>query len=156
MPVLQPENAIQMNARAEKRPYMIWNTGSWFGSSVGSTAWMFVCAVFLFLHGQTGVATLNLACFGVTNAVAVGLWINRRNLNAFQALLVLLATLSFAIPIAWLATSQLASDAVLKSMNWPTSSVVTACVLFAAPATTLWFLWRESQSRPLSPQEHAG
>ena len=133
-----------------------WNAGGWFGSVVGSTAWMLVCAIFLMFHGQNTVAAINVACFAIANAVAVALWLNRSKISAYPALLTLLATLSFAIPIAWLATAQFASDNALAAMNWPTSSIVTALILFATPVVTLIFVLRENASTKPETQTHAG
>ena len=133
-----------------------WNAGGWFGSAVGSTAWMLVCAIFLIVHGQNAIAAVNVACFAIANAVAVGLWLNRSKICAYPALLILLATFSFAIPIAWLATAQFASDNALAAMNWPTSSIVTALILFAAPVATLIFVLRENASARLEAETHAG
>jgi len=133
-----------------------WNAGGWFGSAVGSTGWMLVCALFLVVHGQNAVAAINVACFAVTNAVAVALWLNRSKISAYPALLTLLATFSFTIPIAWLATAQFASDNALAAMNWPTSSIVTALVLFATSVVTLIFVLRETASAKHETQTHTG
>lgn len=48
-----------------------WNTGGWFGSQLGSTAWMLVGAVVLIPHAAE-VAGVWLSCFAVANAI--GSW----------------------------------------------------------------------------------
>ena len=120
-----------------------WNAGGWFGTVLGSCAWMAVCAGFLWSHGQTGIAVINLVCSSAVNLLGLCLWAGRHKVSAMSAMLILLSVLAFAIPIAWMATTQLASRAALEAMNWPRSSMVTVAVLFAAPVFSVFILWRE-------------
>ena len=144
-----------MTNQSDRRSGIQWNAGGWFGGAVGSTAWMLVCATLLFVHEQTSVAWINVACFAIANAVAIALWLNRHKRSAFSALLILLATLSFLIPAAWLATGQLASASALASMNWPSSLIVTAVVLLATPIVAMAFMLRQNALSKNEAQTHA-
>ena len=66
-----------------------WNTGGWFGSQLGGTAWMLVGAVVIVPHAPE-VAGVWLVCFAVANAVGSWLWCRRDRLRPYPALQVLL------------------------------------------------------------------
>jgi hypothetical protein len=62
-----------------------WNTGAWFGSQLGGTAWMLVGAAVLALQAPA-VAAVWLACFALANALATWLWRQRDRLRPYAAL----------------------------------------------------------------------
>lgn len=68
-----------------------WSRGGWFGSQLGSTAWMLVGSVVLVPYAL-GVAGVWLACFAVANAIGTWLWRRRDRLPPYPALQALLAT----------------------------------------------------------------
>ena len=122
-----------------------WNAGGWFGGAIGSSAWMVIIACFLSGFGQTGLAIVPLICFATTLTAAVLIWRHRARVSLLSGMMSLIGVLAFTIPIVWLTTSLFANDAALKSMNWPSSPIVTAIVLFAAPVVGLWMLFVESR-----------
>ena len=140
-----------MNTSSESSDYR-WNAGGWFGGVLGSSAWMAVIACFLIGFGQTGLALVPFACFAMTIVAAVVIWQRRTQQNVISGMMSLIGVLAFTIPIAWLSTSIFANDIALASMNWPDSPMVTAIVLFAAPAVGLWIVLVESRRQPERPQ----
>jgi hypothetical protein len=69
-----------------------WNTGGWFGSQVGGTAFMLTGAIWLTLFAPL-VGLIWLAGFVVCNAVGIGLWRRRARIAPFTAMAILLATI---------------------------------------------------------------
>ena len=153
--VLEPFLVTTMNSDDKSFTGLRWNAGGWFGGVLGSSAWMAVCAVLLLSYGQPGIAVINLACFSAVNLIGLYLWSRRHKVSAISALLILSSVLAFAVPIAWMTTTHLASNATLEAMNWPTSSVVTAAVLFAAPAFSVFILRRASRLTALTEMKNA-
>ncbi|MGI9407081.1 MAG: hypothetical protein ACR2O4_11985 [Hyphomicrobiaceae bacterium] len=79
-----------MNTGSERHQVFQWNTGGWFGSQLGSTVWMFVCACLL-LSRDLNVAAIAFALFLIPNIVGTALWAARRKINAYLAIQILLA-----------------------------------------------------------------
>lgn len=101
---------------------------------------MGVIACFLIGFGQTGLATVPLIGFATTMTTAVMIWRQRARISFLSGMMALIGVLAFTIPAVWFTTSLFANDAARASMNWPTSPIVTAIVLFAAPVVGLWML----------------
>ncbi len=127
-----------------------WNAGGWFGSSVGSTAWMVVTACFLVFHGQILLAAVPLACFQIANAVGLILWQRRDRIFPFTALMLLFVVLSITIPLTWVIVASFASPAALTQMNWPLSVFATIAVFCLVPAMMALFVYLERQSPTIS------
>jgi hypothetical protein len=70
--------------------YFRWNTGGWFGSQFGGTAWMLVGAVVL-ARQAPDVAFIWLACFAIANAIGWALWRRRDQLRPYPAIQALIA-----------------------------------------------------------------
>lgn len=62
-----------------------WNTGAWFGSQLGRTAWLLVGATLLALQA-IWVAVCWLASFVLANAIGTWLWRRRDRLRPYPAL----------------------------------------------------------------------
>lgn len=122
-----------------------WNAGGWFGCAIGSCAWMVIVGGFLVGFGQADLAVIPLVCIAVTMMAAVVIWQRSAGLKFISGVMSLIGVLAFTIPIAWLTTAAFANAQALKSMNWPASPIVTAVVLFAAPAAGVWVAWTESR-----------
>jgi hypothetical protein len=67
-----------------------WNTGAWFGSQIGCTAWMLAAGLESVGRGAFGPALLFLGCFAVTTAVCTCLWWRRDQFAPFPAIMVML------------------------------------------------------------------
>lgn len=137
-----------MNAQVKKsyeHSQPQWNAGGWFGGALGSSAWMVIIACFLMGFGQTVLAVVPFACFAMTMMAAIVIWQQRIRQDFLSGIVSLIGVLAFTIPIAWLSTSIFANDVVRANMNWPDSPIVTAIVLFAAPAVGLWIVLVESR-----------
>jgi hypothetical protein len=67
-----------------------WNTGAWFGSQIGCTAWMLAAALESVGRGAFWPAFLFLACFAVTTAVCTRLWWRRDHFAPFPAIMFML------------------------------------------------------------------
>jgi hypothetical protein len=72
-----------------------WNTGGWFGSQLGCTAWMLVGAAVIAPQAPL-VAAWWACCFVIANAVGTGLWWRRDRLSPYPAIQALLATVAVA------------------------------------------------------------
>lgn len=125
------------------RSHFRWNVGGWFGSAVGGTAWMMLAAGFLVANDQWIVATAPLACFFITNTVALWLWKKRDRTPAFRAYMILMSVLAIALPVTCFSIATWGATNSLEQMNWPTSSAAMIVVFLLVPALMAWFCFLE-------------
>jgi hypothetical protein len=64
-----------------------WNTGAWFGSQIGCTAWMLAAGLESVGRGALLPALLFLGCFAVTTALCTRLWWRRETVAPFPAIM---------------------------------------------------------------------
>ncbi len=91
-------NARHMAANNSQDRFQ-WNSGSWFGAVIGSTAWMLLAGIFV-ARASTPVSLVTLGLFLAINLIAVLLWSRRATLPPFlcmQFILVLIGLASFII-----------------------------------------------------------
>lgn len=124
-----------------------WNAGGWFGSSLGSSAWMLVTSYFLVVHNQTFVAAIAVSGFLAILFASLVLWKRRDRVYPFHALLAILGLMAFTIPIVWLLVQTYASAECKMAMNWPVSGLSTVFVVLLVPATMIWFIYLESLAK---------
>ena len=124
-----------------------WNAGAWFGSSLGSSAWMIVTSYFLIVHNQPRLALAPATGFSVILLGSILLWVRRDRVYPFTALMRLLVLLVLTVPIVWLLVSKVASPDALAAMNWPVSGFATVVVCLAAPAIMV-AIWLMEQTTP--------
>ena len=62
-----------------------WNAGGWFGSVLGSTAWMLILGVSVVSEDLAG-AVLSIIGFAAANLWGVALWLRRDRLSAYAGL----------------------------------------------------------------------
>ncbi|MCM2373903.1 hypothetical protein [Aporhodopirellula aestuarii] len=124
-----------------------WNTGAWFGSIAGGTAWMIVMAGFLVANRQLLVAAVPAGCFVITNMIAFALWTRRELNNPFSGLMAILAVLAFTVPLSYIAVSVWGSQESLAQMNWPSSAIWHVVVLLLVPAMMAWLYVLERHSQ---------
>ena len=116
-----------------------WNAGAWFGSSLGSSAWMLVTAGFLLINGQTILASIPTTGFALVLIGSALLWSRRQSIYPFSALMTLLGLLAIVFPFVWCVVQSFGSTSVLSAMNWPESRWITILVFAIVPAGMLWF-----------------
>ena len=120
-----------------------WNAAGWFGSSLGSSAWMLISSCFLAYHNQVGLVLVPVLAFVVVVAASIWLWGRRDRYYPFTAMMVLLGLIAIALPLVWGIVSANASDAAISAMNWPRSIGAFVAVSTIAPILMLWFLFLE-------------
>jgi hypothetical protein len=62
-----------------------WNAGAWFGSLLGSTAWMLVGAVIMATRAPV-VSLAWLSCFALSLGVGIWLWSKRGRIRPYPAI----------------------------------------------------------------------
>jgi hypothetical protein len=125
-----------------------WNAGGWFGSSIGSSAWMVVTSCFLAFHNQLTLALVPAVVFTIVLLASLLFWALRDRIYPFTALMALLGLLAIAIPLIWIVVSSYGSPAARAAMNWPVSTWTTIVVSSIAPVLMLWFLFLERSALP--------
>jgi hypothetical protein len=123
-----------------------WNLGGWFGSSIGSTAWMLIVAAFLYVHGQSVLALVPGMAFLIVNAVTVVQWRRRCRLLPFRALMTLLVLLSVVTSVVLLAIERFASPVALAAMHWVESGAGLIPYLLIGPVLIVLFVLLERSS----------
>ena len=128
-----------------------WNGGGWFGSTLGSSAWMLVTCCFLIAHNQPWVASIVAVGF-LTNLIAsIALWVYRDRIYPFSALMSILGLMAFTIPLMWTLVQHYASDEFKNAMNWPVSQWSTIFVSVLIPAIMIWFAYLERSAKSIDP-----
>lgn len=122
-----------------------WNAGGWFGSVVGTTLWMLVVAGFLIANRQW-LAVVPIGCFVIINSIAWVLWSRRGQRDPFSSLMILLASVGVAVPIA-LATIASGTPPLPTQMNWTSSALGIVAVVLLVPAMMAWFYILERRAR---------
>lgn len=125
-----------------------WNAGGFFGSSLGSSAWMVITSCFLVFHNQPTLALVPAVGFVIVLFTSLILWSRRGCIYPFTALMALQQLLVITIPLVWIAVSTYGSLAALASMNWPTSTWATVLVAAIAPMLMFWLLFLEGSGPP--------
>lgn len=124
-----------------------WNAAAWFGSAFGASAWMAVASTLLAVYGALRVALVPAACTTAVLVLAAVLWRRRDRLAPFPAILILLAAVALANPIAWIAVSRFGPPEALGRMNWPAHGGWDLVVLLIAPLVMVGFCFTEWQAR---------
>jgi hypothetical protein len=120
-----------------------WNAGGWFGSSLGSSAWMLGTSGCLFACNQQLIAIIPGIGFVAIVLTSIALW-NRRNcIYPFSALMTILGLIAFTNPFVWLIVQTLGSAESKSAMNWPASSWSTVFAIAIVPVVMLWFIYLE-------------
>ena len=133
-----------------------WNAGRWFGSTLGSSAWMLVASCFLIAHNQPWIATIAASGFLANLIASLVLWNHRDRVSPFPALMAILGFMAFTLPLVWLFVQTYASAESKNAMNWPASQWSTVFVLIPVPAIMIWFTYLErlAKLRNQSPRQN--
>jgi hypothetical protein len=124
-----------------------WNAGGWFGSTLGSSAWMLVTSCFLIAHNQPWIATIAASGFLANLIASLVLWNHRDRVLPFSALMAILGFMAFTLPLVWLFVQTYASAESKNAMNWPVSQWSTVFVFILVPAIMIWFTYLERLAR---------
>ena len=120
-----------------------WNAGGWFGSSLGSSAWMLGTSGCQFAYNQQLIGMIPALAFVAILLTSIVLW-NRRNcIYPFSALMMMLGLIAFTNPFVWLIVQTLGSAESKIAMNWPASSWATIFAIGIVPVIMLWFTYLE-------------
>jgi hypothetical protein len=117
-----------------------WNAGAWFGSSLGSSAWMLVTACFLLVNGQTIPASIPTIGFALVLIGSALLWSRRHSIYPFSALMALLGLFAITFPVVWCVVRSFGTPSALAAMNWPESHWITILLFAIIPTGMIWFL----------------
>lgn len=121
-----------------------WNAGGWFGSSLGSSAWMLILAFVVASKAEFLLASVLFAWFCVINLSAYVLWMHRNRIAPFIGIQSLLLVVAIAIPSAFFAVKHLASLSTATLIQIPKH---TFWIYMIAPATMALFAFREWAAR---------
>ena len=120
-----------------------WNTGGWFGSLLGSTAFLIVGAV-SFASPSPTLSAIWFSCFAVAVAVGIYLWARRTAFSPYPAIQILLLACGISAAVAIIAAICMAPNILIAVQLTPTKSLL---LLLLFPAMMLWFHVLESNAR---------
>ena len=120
-----------------------WNTGGWFGASLGGSAWMILVAGFLVFHDQPTLALIPAVGFPIVLLISLLLWACRTRIYPFPALMALLGLVAISVLLVVIVVPSYASPEALAAMNWPASTGLTILASAIAPSLMIWFLFVE-------------
>lgn len=127
-----------------------WNSGAWFGGSLGGIAWMAIAALFLLANNQPSVALTPAIGFAIGLTASVALWNWRAHIAPFRALMIQLGLLALVMPIVLITISTKSNSSTLDVMNWPKSYWSLGVSSMIVPGLMLWFviLERKADTKP--------
>ncbi len=117
-----------------------WNAGGWFGSSLGSSAWMIVASCFLLFHGQLALAMVPAIGFSIVVIASMLLWSRCDRIRPFTAMMALLGLLAIVVPFVLFFVQWFGSPSARAAMNWPESPWPTILVIAIVPALMIWLV----------------
>lgn len=128
--------------------YFQWNAGGWFGSQLGSTAYLLIMGlVVLFDSPRDGGPVL--LCGLVPNLVGWILWRRRDRIRPYPALQALLLAVFLGVLAFWAFVAWLASPPVVARYFQDIEQAAWVLLLF--PALMLQFRFLERRHRNASP-----
>ncbi len=116
-----------------------WSAGGWFGSCIGSSAWMLPISAIAFWNGSLSLAIICSSTFLITVSFALVAWRFRERLDAYEAIQLLIG-LVFVLTIIVLAGLQfLGNTDTQKLAQWTPWGW---CILFMFPILALHMWWK--------------
>ena len=95
------QRVIQMTTdpRTTKPEALMWNAGGWFGTQIGGTCWIAICAALLSAQ-NLAVAGMVFAVFLSGNLVGTLIWRNRLRIKPIAGIQVLVMVIGLASLVA--------------------------------------------------------
>ncbi len=130
-----------------------WNAGGWFGSQIGATVWIAICAILL-VGKDLSIAAIIFIVFLIPNSVGTALWIGRSRISAYAGIQILLAVCwicSLATVYAiegsglWAAVSGIDIDGQGTGTVAPISMKLLIALMFPAMMLFFFILNRQFQ-----------
>jgi hypothetical protein len=123
-----------------------WNAGGWFGSLFGSTLWLFIGALALFLTGLTFAGVVWIACGLLAVGLGLMLWSRRDRIAVHRAFQFLLWSLTALAAIALVTADRTDTDQAVHSgaIGYGAQKYL---ILFVFPLLSAVFAWRERSAR---------
>lgn len=120
-----------------------WNTGGWFGSQFGCTAWLLVGAASVVAQ-HAWVAAWWVVCCALANAVGTGLWLRRDRVPPYPAIQALLGACGAG---GLLAVAALHLFGAIPDGQHASLRPAYAVLLLGVPAMMGWFALMEWAGR---------
>ena len=125
-----------------------WNAGGWFGSMLGSTAWMVPAEGLLCVRGNWIAAAIVVICFALASTCTIVFWNHQATLNARVAMQSMMLILCGLTTVVFLAFQFLTSAAFLAAIHW-TPWAWLLLFIFPAMAIHFHFIQRSTEKRML-------
>lgn len=117
-----------------------WNAGGWFGSCIGSIAWMAPLSVVSFWFESKASGFVTFACFFAGIAMSVAAWRFRKTLSAYRSFQYMIIVTGFLTIIVFTATQLWANEETREFTEWTPWAWL---VLLMFPIISLHFWWIE-------------
>ena len=123
-----------------------WNGGAWFGTMMGSTAWMLGASGFLLINRQAMLALVPSFAFSLSMMFAAVLWGRRDSVSPYKATMIMMGLFAVLVPTVFFTILFAANDEVLEKMNWNATPFNIAFIFGLCPTLMayFWFLERRA------------
>ena len=129
--VIRPDGSIGYDA-------FRWDVRAWFGSVLGSTAWMLILASVSFWHGSILAGAAISVCFLIGIDFAFGLWKTIDRISAYRALQLLISLICVLTIVAFAAITFSANAPSQLGTHW---TPWTWFILLIYPIISVHFFW---------------
>jgi RNA polymerase sigma factor (sigma-70 family) len=126
----------------------LWNAGLWFGSCIGSTAWMLPISAIAFWYGSLSLGIISCLTFFITVSSALVAWRFRERIDAYEAIQLLIGLVFVLTTIVLAGLQFLGNTETQKLAQWTPWGW---CILLMFPIVSLQIWWtRRSFKRKMS------
>ena len=129
-----------------------WNVGGWFGSCIGSTAWMMPLGIASFWFSSTVAGFVISTCFVVGISLAVMGWSLREGIPAYRALQSMIIVMGLLTTIVFAAMQLYANEKTREFAQW-TSWAWFLLLLFPLIASQFWWTRRSFERMMLKNEQ---
>jgi hypothetical protein len=138
-----------------------WNSGAWFGTQIGCTAWMLAAAVDSIARRTPWAAALFLTGFAVLTAFGIGLWQRRDRLPPLRALILLVTLCGVGFLTSIAGASFLGRPDLLRALSGQRALLIPLAVVMAQFGYREWSVrrqspWLQTHKRPVAHASSAG
>ena len=125
-----------------------WNAGGWFGSCIGTTAWMLPLGISSFWFGSTVAGFAISTCFAVGISLAVMGWSLREGIPAYRALQSMIIVMGLLTTIVFAAMQLYANEKTCEYAQW-TPWAWFLLLIFPLIVCQFWWTRRSFERRML-------